>query len=431
MSHLKRKRKSDDKIDEKHRSKKKRRLNRSEVEEIKGEEKQKRIKRRVRKTKKSPSKKEESKNDLAPLPPLSTDVIVQRRNERKENKDKSTVINYSNFDYMEIIIKDLINHEYSWPFLYPVDPIALGIPQYPDFIKNPMDLSTVLEKIKNKQYSNDDEFANDVRQIWINAEIFNGEGTLINQNAQVLKKDFEKMYSLMQAINSKETLSIKTELEKMIEAKKIDLESAKKELEDLNHARNEIDIENSFIPQIKLSKIRSTSLSYEERLKLYDLFQEIDPIFMRGVNNIIEEEMPREMRKSGDEVLLNLDKIDNIALRKLESYVFECIGKSKESVPKQINPNPQPPKSPNIKEEIKNIDNLILPEPKEESMNIPNNDTNHILEPDPIKLDEESSASQSSSSESEGSSSSSSEEEGDKLFITPLIKAEGKLLTNS
>jgi len=153
---------------------------------------------------------------------------------------------------------------------------------------------------------------------------------------------------------------------------------------------------------------------------------------MRGVNNIIEEEMPREMRKSGDEVLLNLDKIDNIALRKLESYVFECIGKSKESVPKQINPNPQPPKSPNIKEEIKNIDNLILPEPKEESMNIPNNDTNHILEPDPIKLDEESSASQSSSSESEGSSSSSSEEEGDKsLFITPLIKAEGKLLTNS
>jgi hypothetical protein len=41
------------------------------------------------------------------------------------------------------IIKSLINHKHGWPFREPVDPVALNIPDYPQIIKNPMDLGTI------------------------------------------------------------------------------------------------------------------------------------------------------------------------------------------------------------------------------------------------------------------------------------------------
>ena len=40
------------------------------------------------------------------------------------------------------ILTQLKNHKNAWPFLQPVDPIALGIPHYRELIKEPMDLQT-------------------------------------------------------------------------------------------------------------------------------------------------------------------------------------------------------------------------------------------------------------------------------------------------
>lgn len=41
------------------------------------------------------------------------------------------------------LLKKVMNHQYAWPFNQPVDPIALGIPNYFDVIKEPMDLGTI------------------------------------------------------------------------------------------------------------------------------------------------------------------------------------------------------------------------------------------------------------------------------------------------
>lgn len=41
------------------------------------------------------------------------------------------------------MINTLMNHKSAAPFLQPVDPIALGIPDYPTIITRPMDLSTI------------------------------------------------------------------------------------------------------------------------------------------------------------------------------------------------------------------------------------------------------------------------------------------------
>ena len=42
--------------------------------------------------------------------------------------------------------------EFNWPFLAPVDPVALGIPTYFTIIKRPMDLSTMKKKLDANDY---------------------------------------------------------------------------------------------------------------------------------------------------------------------------------------------------------------------------------------------------------------------------------------
>jgi len=62
------------------------------------------------------------------------------------------------------VIKELFNkkHEaYAWPFYKPVDVQALGLTDYFDLIKKPMDLGTVKDKIERGQYRNATEFAAD------------------------------------------------------------------------------------------------------------------------------------------------------------------------------------------------------------------------------------------------------------------------------
>ena len=57
----------------------------------------------------------------------------------------------------------LWKHKDAWPFMEPVDPVALQIPTYFDIIKNPMDLGTIKTKLHNASYTRADDFARDMR----------------------------------------------------------------------------------------------------------------------------------------------------------------------------------------------------------------------------------------------------------------------------
>lgn len=81
------------------------------------------------------------------------------------------------------------------PFYYPVDPVALNIPNYHSVIKKPMDLSTVQAKLKAGEYENAKEMEADVIQICKNCFKFNIPGDPTYQAGQKFEEIFKSKWA--------------------------------------------------------------------------------------------------------------------------------------------------------------------------------------------------------------------------------------------
>ena len=81
------------------------------------------------------------------------------------------------------------------PFLLPVDPVALNIPQYHNIIKKPMDLGTIQTALNNNQYENAKEFEADVRLVFSNCYKFNPPQDGVHQMGKSLEKVFNDKWS--------------------------------------------------------------------------------------------------------------------------------------------------------------------------------------------------------------------------------------------
>jgi len=81
---------------------------------------------------------------------------------------------------------------YAWPFYKPVDAKQLGLLDYHDIIKTPMDLGTVKQKMDNREYGAVEEFENDVLLIFSNCAKYNPPGHGVTAMAIKLKEVFVK-----------------------------------------------------------------------------------------------------------------------------------------------------------------------------------------------------------------------------------------------
>ena len=121
----------------------------------------------------------------------------QQRPKRKAYIDAEQTIK-GNGDFLrkcEKILTLLKKHRSADPFLRPVDPVALRIPDYLTIIKEPMDLSTVEKKLSEGEYLTQAAFEADVNRIWANAFLYNLPNTQIYKMTEELSSYFEKLIS--------------------------------------------------------------------------------------------------------------------------------------------------------------------------------------------------------------------------------------------
>ncbi|KAG5656444.1 hypothetical protein KAF25_000031 [Fusarium avenaceum] len=83
------------------------------------------------------------------------------------------------------------------PFRDAVEPVEDGVPDYFEKVKRPMDLTTIKAKMDRKEYTTDEEFLADVRQIFDNCFTYWKKGDPMWLAGEKLQKTFEDKFSHM------------------------------------------------------------------------------------------------------------------------------------------------------------------------------------------------------------------------------------------
>ncbi|CAN8244834.1 unnamed protein product [Cochlearia groenlandica] len=125
--------------------------------------------------------------------PEITPISVQ--SEQKKT-DQSSQYNKQELEESLTVIKKIMNMDAADPFNVPVDPEALGIPDYFDIIKTPMDFGTICSNFeKGNIYMNSADVYKDVQYIWNNCSKYNKKGDYIVDLMKRVKKNFMKYWA--------------------------------------------------------------------------------------------------------------------------------------------------------------------------------------------------------------------------------------------
>ena len=244
------------------------------------------------------------------------------------------------------------NQTFMWPFMQPVDAIALGIPDYYDVIKNPMDFSTIKKKLDAKQYSNADEFSEDVRMVFNNCYTYNAAGTDIVAMCRMAETLFNQkmaakpIFSAYGGEGSDEDDFSDSEMNERYAILQQQLESIKQEMEAIQRKRRgrasrpkreslppAAYVETpKMTPSAKPPRVKKEvkQMSFEEKKQLSIDINQLSADKLGRVVEIIHASMPH-LKDSAetDEIELDIDSLDAKTLNQLADYVMECQGRKK------------------------------------------------------------------------------------------------------
>lgn len=183
------------------------------------------------------------------------------------------------FPDMYKIVCSLISRQESQVFRDPVNWKELGLFDYRDIVKNPMDLGTIKTKIENNKYTKIEEIAEDIRLVWFNCMLYNRDGSEYYHLADKFAKGFEHAYTVLRRMEDTSNLDIN----------------------------------------------RMPTL--EEKMSIsHDLFKIGNNEIARALT-IIETSCPSALSRklSSDEVLINIDALTPCTFHEVNRFVMSCI----------------------------------------------------------------------------------------------------------
>jgi len=221
-----------------------------------------------------------------------------------------------------MILKKNTNGE---PFLRPVDPIALNIPDYPSIIKEPMDLGTVEKNLLNGFYKTHMEFASDVRKIWNNSFIYNAKGTMVYHMTCEMSNLFEKLYKDMDKKPSHDNIN---ELQKKIDQLSKELNTlystglqkqTSKQSSSLKNHNNYPYNANSDKGKASNHINMDKPMTLNEKKNLGQNIRKLPPEYLRGVWEIVCE--GTNLAQDKEELEFDIETLSIRKVRELERYV--------------------------------------------------------------------------------------------------------------
>ncbi|KAM4719355.1 bromodomain-containing protein 3-like [Anableps anableps] len=266
--------------------------------------------------------------------------------------------------YCSNILKEMLSKKhsaYAWPFYLPVDAKALGLNDYHDIIKYPMDLSTVKKKMDGGEYQDAQQFAADVRLIFSNCYKYNPSHHSVVGMARKLQGVFEQKFAKMpdehveliapsctmrssscldRAESTEEQSTRFTEARKQLktvdeqrtavsQASKLRKENDQKELgRDIPKCASNPTARNP----LKGNKDwdlgdKALPMTYEEKHQLSLDINRLPGVKLARVVEILQTWEPTTCSSDLDEIEIDFEILKPSTLRELERYVRSCLFK--------------------------------------------------------------------------------------------------------
>lgn len=220
------------------------------------------------------------------------------------------------------ILRQITQHRWAWPFMTPVDVKGLGLDDYHDVIKRPMDLGTVRRQMDAKDktgYKNVRDICEDVRLVFKNAMTYNDDKSDVHVMANTLSDKFEEKWnSLLPKVIEEETRRKQEEADansrEMVDLRLPGETSPEKlgsELDQLNEHLEKL--RQEVAPKCRM-------MSLEEKRQLGKSLGELSPEDLTKALQIIAQKNP-SFKPTEDEVELDIDAQDASTLWRLQYFV--------------------------------------------------------------------------------------------------------------
>ncbi|KAK3427288.1 hypothetical protein EUGRSUZ_F03534 [Eucalyptus grandis] len=221
-----------------------------------------------------------------------------------------------------VILRQITQHKWAWPFLQPVDVKALGLHDYHKVIEKPMDFGTIrkrMEATDGTAYKNVQEICADVRLVFKNAMKYNDEKSEIHVMAKKLLGKFEEKWLPLHPKVAEEEKRLEQE-----EAEaQLDIQLAK----DAANARMARKISNElYNADMHLEKLRAIVISKCRKISTDEkrkIAVALDKLPMEDVDKALEivAEYDPSFQSKGDLVDLDLDAQSERTLWRLKFFV--------------------------------------------------------------------------------------------------------------
>ncbi|EFH39129.1 hypothetical protein ARALYDRAFT_497270 [Arabidopsis lyrata subsp. lyrata] len=137
------------------------------------------------------------KNDLGPKKKKQKKNVsgLKRSNQFTDSDPESEKLLAGMLNTCGQILVKLMKHKWAWVFNTPVDVVGLGLHDYHQVVKKPMDLGTVKLNLDKGFYVSPIDFATDVRLTFNNAMTYNPKGQDVYFMADKLLDHFDGMFN--------------------------------------------------------------------------------------------------------------------------------------------------------------------------------------------------------------------------------------------
>mmetsp|Transcript_17466 Transcript_17466/g.29392 ORF Transcript_17466/g.29392 Transcript_17466/m.29392 type:complete len:262 (-) Transcript_17466:44-829(-) len=224
------------------------------------------------------------------------------------------------------VLQDVEEDPKSYEFREPVPWKELGLTDYPEIIKKPMDIKTVRKSLVKGKYKRYEDFYRDLQLIWDNCKTYNIQGSDIYKMAEYMEKVSKRASN-----RSKEDLGIpfgSGSLNK--EKKKKADKKAKKEMDDDDPMAEKSDDSGSEKSGSGSDAEEDDEVPFEQKVQFTEKVRRLTNEGLTKLVKMVKSLCPDALEDVDDEKLhIQVDKLDKKSFLKLEQLVEENLQKKK------------------------------------------------------------------------------------------------------